>query len=262
MILSRLSRAVREQNWFAVVLEFVIVVAGVLLAFQISQFAQARSERGYALDTLARAEIEIEAAMRVRGLVRESLNRSLDELAAARPIIMGGVETNALTPAQCAAVADSGGIGTPPDSVPAIDEFMRSGALASITDADMRLAAMNFASYQNSVRTWWRQNLGALDNLPEAFPDAVWFELVEAPDESDGWTRRAVCDLEAMRGSPAFQTHLMGNYSFLRTAMFFAHDLMDDAFVELQAAIATELHGADHASDLANTLAPETASDD
>ena len=29
MILARLSRAIREQNWFAVVLEFVIVVAGV-----------------------------------------------------------------------------------------------------------------------------------------------------------------------------------------------------------------------------------------
>ncbi|WP_420434206.1 hypothetical protein [Hyphobacterium sp.] len=36
MILARLTRAIRTQNWFAVVLEFVIVVAGVLLAFQIS----------------------------------------------------------------------------------------------------------------------------------------------------------------------------------------------------------------------------------
>ncbi|MHA6287638.1 hypothetical protein [Maricaulis sp. CAU 1757] len=36
MILSRLTRAVRQQNWFAVALEFVIVVAGVLLAFQVT----------------------------------------------------------------------------------------------------------------------------------------------------------------------------------------------------------------------------------
>lgn len=41
MILQRISKAVREQNWFAVVLEFVIVVAGVMLAFQITAWNEA-----------------------------------------------------------------------------------------------------------------------------------------------------------------------------------------------------------------------------
>jgi hypothetical protein len=36
MILSRLSRAIREQNWFAVALEFVIVIAGVVIGFQVT----------------------------------------------------------------------------------------------------------------------------------------------------------------------------------------------------------------------------------
>lgn len=30
MILGRITKAIREQNWFAVVLEFVIVIAGVV----------------------------------------------------------------------------------------------------------------------------------------------------------------------------------------------------------------------------------------
>ena len=45
MILSRLSQAIRTQNWFAVVLEFVIVVAGVLLTFQITAWNEARQEQ-------------------------------------------------------------------------------------------------------------------------------------------------------------------------------------------------------------------------
>lgn len=45
MILARLTRAVREQNWFAVVLEFVIVVAGVLLAFQVTAWNEGRQDR-------------------------------------------------------------------------------------------------------------------------------------------------------------------------------------------------------------------------
>ncbi len=37
MILRRLSRAIREQNWFAVILEFVIVVVGVAAGFQLTE---------------------------------------------------------------------------------------------------------------------------------------------------------------------------------------------------------------------------------
>jgi len=45
MILSRLSRAFREQNWFAVALEFVIVIAGVVIGFQITAWNNARQDR-------------------------------------------------------------------------------------------------------------------------------------------------------------------------------------------------------------------------
>ena len=50
-ILGRLAAAVREQNWFAVALEVVIVVVGVVIGFQVTAWGQARAdaatERGY-----------------------------------------------------------------------------------------------------------------------------------------------------------------------------------------------------------------------
>ena len=45
MILSRLKKAIREQNWFAVVLEFLIVVLGVVIGFQISAWGESRADR-------------------------------------------------------------------------------------------------------------------------------------------------------------------------------------------------------------------------
>ena len=42
MILSRIAKALREQNWFAVTLEFVIVIAGVVIGFQINAWNAAR----------------------------------------------------------------------------------------------------------------------------------------------------------------------------------------------------------------------------
>ena len=44
-LLHRLARAVREQNWFAVALELVIVVLGVVIGFQVSSWGQQRDLR-------------------------------------------------------------------------------------------------------------------------------------------------------------------------------------------------------------------------
>jgi len=45
MILARISHAIRTQNWFAVALEFVIVIAGVVIGFQVTAWADARQDR-------------------------------------------------------------------------------------------------------------------------------------------------------------------------------------------------------------------------
>ena len=51
MRLRSLTKHIREQNWFAVALDFFIVVVGILIAFQITNWNEARerrqSERGY-----------------------------------------------------------------------------------------------------------------------------------------------------------------------------------------------------------------------
>jgi len=45
MILQSLSKAIREQNYYAVFLEFIIVIAGVVIGFQIQAWNQDRADR-------------------------------------------------------------------------------------------------------------------------------------------------------------------------------------------------------------------------
>jgi hypothetical protein len=45
VILDNLTRAFKTQNWFAVATEFVIVIAGVVIGFQINAWNEARGER-------------------------------------------------------------------------------------------------------------------------------------------------------------------------------------------------------------------------
>ena len=45
MILRRLTQHVKDQNWFAVALDFFIVVVGILIAFQITNCSEASNQR-------------------------------------------------------------------------------------------------------------------------------------------------------------------------------------------------------------------------
>jgi hypothetical protein len=48
MLLRSLTKHVKDQNWFAVALDFFIVVAGILIAFQITNWNEARAEHNLA----------------------------------------------------------------------------------------------------------------------------------------------------------------------------------------------------------------------
>lgn len=59
MILTRISAALRRQDWFAVVIEFVIVILGVVMGFQIAAWNAERQARADAADLLERLHDEI-----------------------------------------------------------------------------------------------------------------------------------------------------------------------------------------------------------
>lgn len=65
MILRRLTKHVNDQNWFAVALDFVIVVAGILLAFQITSWNENRAERSVEISYLSTMKRDIESSIRV-----------------------------------------------------------------------------------------------------------------------------------------------------------------------------------------------------
>jgi hypothetical protein len=66
MILRRITQHVKDQNWFAVALDFVIVVVGILIAFQITNWNETRASKKQANELVAR--MLSEAALTRNGL--------------------------------------------------------------------------------------------------------------------------------------------------------------------------------------------------
>ncbi|MEE2525932.1 hypothetical protein V0U79_06105 [Hyphobacterium sp. HN65] len=76
MILARISKAVREQNWFAVALEFIIVIAGVVIGFQVTAWNADRTQEARVNQVLVRLESEVRSnltlAQRQSAMIEEA----------------------------------------------------------------------------------------------------------------------------------------------------------------------------------------------
>ncbi len=84
MLLRRITKHVKNQNWFAVALDFVIVVVGILIAFQITEWNEARVNKNRAHDYLIRLQSEFEAfENRLTGNIEE-FDESLDAITQTR----------------------------------------------------------------------------------------------------------------------------------------------------------------------------------
>jgi hypothetical protein len=59
MLLRRVSKHIEDQNWFAVGIDFLIVVVGVLIAFQITEWNAERAERVRSQEYLSRVRADL-----------------------------------------------------------------------------------------------------------------------------------------------------------------------------------------------------------
>jgi len=138
MILQRLGRSIRKQDWFAVTIELIVVVVGIFLGLQVTDWNDARK---------ARADEQL------------YLERLYDELVVATDRLNGRVESLIDWKARCVEALDAmnaGALGemTPDEfgtalmliqrnslvdaDIPVIEELIATGSLARISNLDLR----------------------------------------------------------------------------------------------------------------------------
>ncbi len=61
MILRRLSQSIKEQNWTAIVIEFILLVGGVFLGMQVSNWNAERVEHLRAIELFDRLTDDLES---------------------------------------------------------------------------------------------------------------------------------------------------------------------------------------------------------
>lgn len=63
MLLRRITQHLKDQNWFAVFVDFVIVVVGILIAFQITEWNEERAQQGLETSYLNRLAVDLRSTV-------------------------------------------------------------------------------------------------------------------------------------------------------------------------------------------------------
>ena len=95
MILRRLSKSLKEQNWTAIWIEFVLLVAGVFLGIQVANWNQARADRTEYEAALVRLGAEIDTNLASLDAFDTEMERSLQIGGHALTVLQSCVATEA-----------------------------------------------------------------------------------------------------------------------------------------------------------------------
>ncbi len=202
MILARISKALKDQNWLAVGIEFVIVILGVVIGFQISSWNQVQADRLGEAELLRRMHNDLLVLEEGRDQLSPLYGNLLDRVLTARRALLTETPPPGLDPEVCAALAASHDFDQPPDSLPTIEELIATGRMDLIRDDTVREQALSTLQLRDFARSV-RQNLfEAQVSLMSVHPEPFTLSLDARPD--GGESVRIECDLTAMRANPAF----------------------------------------------------------
>ncbi|MEE2525945.1 hypothetical protein V0U79_06170 [Hyphobacterium sp. HN65] len=168
MILQRISKAVREQNWFAVLLEFVIVVAGVLVAFVVTDWSTEKADRDRETAYLQSLLVDVEQMLADEAATDSQARDEISDLL----VHMQALETCSLPDAGRMAFERAlvGHSVLPGISVvrSTFNEMVSAGALARMRDGRLKAAivdAFAIADETEDYIAYFRAELGRASML-------------------------------------------------------------------------------------------------
>ena len=231
MLLRSITKHVRDQNWFAVALDFFIVVAGILIAFQISNWNEARQQKDSERDYLERLHSDVVELTERRSRYTENrpimtealkdlaqfLNGDSDDLTAAknqiRTVFAREVSGEQAESSVCNMIDWSAALTIPPADLPTALELLSAGRVNDISSEDVRTGLLSFsqeiARSNDLISIIQSQTTEPSNTYPDLFTIRYKEGFASSPS---GLPRpKYTCDYASMKGNAGFLNMLSKN---------------------------------------------------
>lgn len=211
MLLRRITQHVKDQNWTAIGIDFVIVVVGVFIGIQVSNWNAARTDRdreAFILDALKEDFRTLDEAASYGVFYHERAVDGLTVIAAAlRDGTFPDVDRERFEDGLRFGYLNSAFSGSA-----TLAEIMSSGQFSLIRDSDMRRALSEYEGFRaNAFRTSADIRLMVTAYMP-AFTSRFNYDLDQNNVRSDsssvsrfGISDIGAYDFDAMRSDPVFR---------------------------------------------------------
>lgn len=215
MILRRISAALKRQDWATVCIEFVLVVAGILIALQVTTLNEKRIAANNERQFLERLHLEIQNAS--DDLVIFSVGRI------ERRTILGRIadiffeegEFRPLTEEECYAIWGSHIHTYPPLELPTTTGIISSGQINIISDQDLKSAISRLGQVRANADAYFDIFNATRLVLARAHPDLIELQFRALPEAEATYQgdhqQRPICDHDAMRANRAFLNDFSDN---------------------------------------------------
>lgn len=200
MILRRLTKHVKEQNWFAVGLDFLIVVFGVFIGLQVQNWTSEQSRRQLELRYTERLHEEVVRLLATRAPLMSFREVWVEGVISATPVIFRQ-EDRDLTPAECEAIAYSYIVTNPTDDLASLIELQGSGQLSLFRNESVSEALRDYLLIRSRVRDAGEGIAFSVVHLSNKYPHMI---RIVSHSPGPGTPGVFQCDLEAMRADQAF----------------------------------------------------------
>ncbi|MFK8041747.1 hypothetical protein [Congregibacter sp.] len=248
MLLRNITKHVKDQNWFAVSLDFIIVVFGILIAFQITEWNNARSDARSERALLERLHEEIVATRTLDAATRELfVDERQENLISARHVIFGVTERTELTDKECQAIGFShlplfGGRA----EIPVISELRATGEAKLLRDEGIVRQVSKLASLVHSGAGFEESIRSKITLLSRAFPDVILLgvepqAVTTTEFEVDPYDVHYECDTAGMRANAAFRNAFGENVTLQFSLVEMAIDPIRQSWSDLNAALDVSL---------------------
>lgn len=220
MLLRRITNHLKQQNWFAVGVEIVIVLVGVFLGIQAANWNNEREQRQDERQILKRLSDETAVLLSAVREEKDLLQSRADKLTAVQPVIYSLEEARPLSGAECEAIALSHIYRLGSDELPVLNELIGTGRFDRLRSEGLRQELREYILFRDRLRSSHAERTNEIYRLTNRHPDAI--SVTSVPREADyagdwtwlsaeGYRWEPSCNVEYMRSSKSFLNDFFDN---------------------------------------------------
>lgn len=249
MILRRVISHFRNQEWTAIGIDFVIVVIGVFVGIQVSNWNEARNERRAERQLIERLDGEIARLLAVTREEMSGMRERVAPSATVNPVLFGQEPSRPFTVKECEWIAGSHIYRRATDELPVLDEMVATGRLDLIRDQEVKKHLREYIYLRERERGNFTERTNELFRLFHLFPAEVRVTRAPLTPDYDGrWTFLsgdgfrwvANCDVDRMRRNQSFLNDYVDNVG--RNAnMLMNFERREEQLTVLQSVVAAKL---------------------